>query len=661
MPARDHLQRVSAEGDESGRTEERLRRRVERERAARLEAESISERVTRELYDKQQGLILLQQVARAANDATDVAEAIQSVLDAVCGYRSWPVGHAWLADESGLLCSTGIWSGDMERYAAFVESSAGARYGPGEGLPGRALQSAASVWIVLRDELGTLPRGETMIGTGLRSGLCLPVFVGTEVVGVLEFFAHHVNEPDGDLLELMSQIGTSLGRVIERQRAADELVHQATHDALTGLPNRVLIREHLTRALSRQRRRSEEQLAVFFVDLDGFKAINDTLGHATGDRVLRDIARRLKAILRPHDTLGRLGGDEFIVVCEGLTRELPIATIAERLAGALRDPLRLDGEEFIVTASIGISMGNGEEDPDELIEQADAAMYRSKELGRNRYQVFSDDLRVRLAARFEIERALRHAVELDELRLLYQPEVDLRTGRVVGVEALLRWQRGDRLVPPMEFIPLAEETGLIVGLGAWVLREAVRQSREWHDDDALARVPWMAVNLSVRQLSDPALMETVAEALETHGPDAAHLFLEVTESLILEDADAGLSLLADLKALGTEIAIDDFGTGYASLSHLRKFPASLLKVDRSFVATIAEDPRTRAIVAAIIDMAHALGLEAVAEGIETVEQLQVVRELGCDLGQGYLFARPLPADEVRALLLLDEPHAALAG
>ena len=652
---------MSSGAEEGRQVEERLRRRVERERAARLEAESISERVTRELYDKQQGLMLLQQVAHAANDAVDVAAALRFALDAIRAHRAWPVGHAWLNDESGTLCSTGIWSGDMERYAIFAEASAGARYVAGEGLPGRVLERAAPVWLASEDELAVLPRGSTMVEAGLRSALCFPLFVGDAVAGVLEFFAHRVHDPDADVLELMAQIGTQLGRVIERQQAADQLRHQATHDALTGLPNRVLIRDHLSRALSRERRRPGEQLAVFFVDLDGFKAINDTLGHATGDRVLRDIAGRLKAIIRPHDTLGRLGGDEFVVVCEGLTRELPVATIAERLAGALRDPLRLDGEEFIVTASIGVSMSGGDEDPDELIEQADAAMYRSKELGRNRYEVFSEDLRVRLAARVETERALRRAVDLDELRLLYQPELDLRTGRVVGVEALLRWQRGDVLVPPMEFIPLAEETGLIVGLGAWVLREAVRQSREWHDDDALARVPWMAVNLSVRQLSDPALIETVAGALATRGADAAKLFLEVTESLILEDADAGLSLLADLKALGTEIAIDDFGTGYASLSHLRKFPASLLKVDRSFIATVADDPRTRAIVAAIVDMAHALGLESVAEGIETAEQLAVVRELGCDLGQGYLFARPLPAGELRELLRRDEPHPAVTG
>lgn len=661
MSSGDHVQRLSGEPPGDPQDPERLRRRVDRERAARLEAEAISERVTRELYDKQQGLILLERVAKAANEAADITEALATALPAIRAQRSWPVGHAWLLGDDGKLSSTDLWSGDMDRYAEFQRVTHEIRFGPGEGLPGRVLATGSPLWVTGEDELAHLPRGPAMIATGLRTALCFPLLLGREVVGVLEFYAHYPHDPDADVLSLMEQIGTQLGRVVERQRADETLRHQATHDALTGLPNRVLIIEHLSRALSRQQRRTGEQTAVFFIDLDGFKFVNDTLGHAAGDRVLRDVARRLRAILRPHDTFGRLSGDEFVIVCEGITRDLPVASIAERAGQALHDPFELDGEQFIVTASIGIVLADGSETPEALIAQADAAMYRSKELGRARYEVFSEALRTRLAKRIGVERALRHAVERDELLLHYQPEIDLRTGRLVGVEALLRWRRGDTVVLPADFIPVAEETGLIVPLGAWVLHEAVRQSEAWQADPSIVDVPWTAVNLSVRQLSDPGLMETVRSALTGRGSNPATLFMEVTESLTLEDAEAGLIVLTDLKSLGTEIAIDDFGTGYASLSYLRKFPASLLKVDRSFTATIDHDPRTRAIVSAIIEMAHALGLSVVGEGIETAEQLRVMRDLGCDLGQGFYFARPAPAVELRAMLAADAPFVDLLG
>jgi diguanylate cyclase (GGDEF)-like protein len=398
---------------------------------------------------------------------------------------------------------------------------------------------------------------------------------------------------------------------------------------------------------------------VFFLDLDGFKSVNDTLGHAAGDRVLRDVAQRLLGVIRPHDTLGRQSGDEFVIVCESLETEFPIATIAERLSEALTAPFELDGEQFLVSASVGIVLTESDEDASKLIQQADAAMYRAKELGRGRYEIFSDELRERISRRLEIERALRGAVERSEMVLHYQPQVHLSTGAIAGVEALLRWERPDGMVMPNDFVPMAEETGLIVPIGAWVLREAVDQSWTWQSDADIQEAPWTSVNLSVRQLSDPDLMASVREVLSEHSSDPSKLFLEVTESLILEDAEQGLTVLTALKALGTEIAIDDFGTGYASLSYLRRFPATILKVDRSFIAAINDDDRTRAIVTAIIEMAHALGLETVAEGIETVEQLTTVRELGCDLGQGFLFARPMPAAELGPLLRERLPFASM--
>jgi len=659
VPSGDHVQPVDDGGtsDVEDRAT-RLTRRLARERAARVEAETISERVTRELYDKQQGLILTETVAKAANEASGIDDAIATGLEAIREHRSWRIGHLWLLDESGEMRSTGVWAGDLERDAAFRAASENLSFGPGLGLPGRVLSERRAVWIRSAEELAALPRADAMTAAHLRTALCFPLFTGADVVGALEFFADREIEPDEDLIALMTQVGTQLGRVVERQRAADALIHQATHDALTGLPNRALILDQLKRSLSRQLRREGERTAVFFIDLDGFKSVNDTLGHAAGDRVLRQVAQRLLTVIRPHDTLGRLGGDEFVIICEALTEEHPVTVIAERLASALRPHVELDGEQFLVTASVGIALAEGPETPNALIEQADAAMYRSKELGRARYEIFSDELRERIATRLDLERSLRHAVARDELCLHYQPEVDLRTGAIVGLEALVRWQRPHGLVMPGGFIGMAEDTGLIVPIGAWVLNDALRQMALWGADDSCPDVPWISVNLSVRQLSDPDLLPTVSATLKHHGADAAKLFLEVTESVILDDAEAGLTVLTALKSLGTEIAIDDFGTGYASLSYLREFPASVVKVDRSFIATIDQDVRTHSIVQAIVAMARALELTTVAEGIETPGQLAAVCELGFDIGQGYLFARPAPADQVTPLLTERYPFAA---
>jgi diguanylate cyclase (GGDEF)-like protein len=638
----------------------RLKRRLARERAARYEAETISERATRELYDKQQRLLLLGELVTAANEATSVEQAIATALKAVCGHCAWPLGHAWLRAADGELDPTGLWAGADERLNSFREATEDLRLAPGVGLPGQVLAEHRAVWLLDFAKISSLPRADVAAAVGLHTAIGFPILVGSDVVGVLEFFTERVLQPDPELIELMAQVGTELGRVVERQQAAERLLHQATHDSLTGLPNRVLIRDELRRALSRLRRQPEGHTAVFFVDLDGFKAVNDTLGHATGDGILRDVAERLGGILRPHDLLGRLSGDEFVVVCEELTAEYPIATIAERIDDALREPFSLHGELFQITASIGVTSALPDKEPEELIAEADAAMYRAKQLGRARWEAYSEELGARLRQRTELERSLRHAVDRDELRLDYQPEVDLRSGRIVGVEALLRWQRDDVTVMPAEFISLAEETGLIVPIGRWVLAEALRQARVWEMDCSIDEAPWMSVNLSVRQLADPELIARVAGTLARHEFDPSKLLLEVTESVILDDVEAGLTVLTQLKQLGTEIAIDDFGTGYASLSYLRRFPASGVKIDRSFIATLG-DARTHAIVMAMIELAHALGLTVIAEGIETAEQLTVLRALGCDLGQGYLFARPASAEAIEPLLRGSEQFAPLLG
>jgi diguanylate cyclase (GGDEF)-like protein/PAS domain S-box-containing protein len=432
--------------------------------------------------------------------------------------------------------------------------------------------------------------------------------------------------------------------ISERKEAELELSHAALHDTLTGLPNRALFHDRLGLALRRTERRSGS-VAVLFCDLDRFKIVNDSLGHDAGDRLLVDVAHRISAALRPADTVARFGGDEFTILCEDIAGEIEAATIAQRIVDVFREPFLLeDGEVFLAT-SLGIAIARGgDERAEDLIRDADAAMYRAKERGKGRYEIFDEAMRADAVARLETESALRRALERGELRLHYQPQIDLATGAISGFEALVRWEHPVRgLLGPAAFIPLAEETGLIVGIGEWVLREACTEARRWPQPLMLA------VNLSARQLAQPDLVAMVRRALAETGTDPSTLCLEITESAVMESGAATTAQLRALKSLGVQLAIDDFGTGFSSLAHLRRFPVDVLKVDGTFVAGLGREPQDASIAAAVISLAHALGLKTVAEGVETEQQLAILEELGCDLGQGYLFGRPLPPDEVGRL------------
>jgi len=396
------------------------------------------------------------------------------------------------------------------------------------------------------------------------------------------------------------------------------------------------------------------RVAVLFLDLDHFKVVNDSLGHALGDRLLVAIAERLKVALRPDDTIARFGGDEFVVLCEELHGRADAIAIADRVNAAVSGPFVIDDVEVFVGMSIGIAFPDrlgGDLDPATLIRDADAAMYRAKERGRGRWEVFDNAMRASAVDRLDIENALRRAIERRELRVFYQPVVHLGTGGIVGVEALLRWEHGERgLLLPGDFITVAEETGLIVPFGTWVLEQACRQLVRWqtaHPD--LPRLS-VAVNLSGRQLGHPKLVDDIGEVLSDTGIDPAQVELEITESVLMDDVEMSEETLQRLKALGVRLAVDDFGTGYSSLSYLRRFPVDLLKVDRSFVDGLGSDPSDSAIAAAVITLAHTLGLEAVAEGVETETQLAELRRLQCDTAQGFLLARPAPGDAIGELL-----------
>jgi diguanylate cyclase (GGDEF)-like protein len=386
-------------------------------------------------------------------------------------------------------------------------------------------------------------------------------------------------------------------------------------------------------------------LAILFIDLDRFKNINDTLGHEAGDRVLKQVAERLLGCLREGDTVGRLGGDEFVVLIEELAQPMHVAAVAQKIIAAVAQPVVLEAHEFHITASIGISTyPDDSEDMQGLLKNADISMYRAKEQGKNNYQFYSALMNIHTLDRLALESGLRHALERNEFLLHYQPKVDIGSGRITGMEALLRWQRpGQELIPPAQFIALAEETGLIVPIGEWVLRTACARNKSWREEG----LPPLriAVNLSARQFAHANLLQDVARALRETGLDPAALEFEITESMVMHDPERAVTLLTRLKAMGIHLSIDDFGTGYSSLSYLKRFPIDSVKIDRSFIHDIPGDADDAAITRAIIAMAHSLRLKVIAEGVETEEQLSFLRELGCDEMQGYYFSEPLAEDE----------------
>jgi diguanylate cyclase (GGDEF)-like protein/PAS domain S-box-containing protein len=438
--------------------------------------------------------------------------------------------------------------------------------------------------------------------------------------------------------------------ITDRKRVEAQLAHAAMHDSLTGLPNRALVLDRLRQVLARGGR-SGAHSAVLFLDLDRFKLVNDSTGHASGDEVLVQVSERLASVTRPGDTLGRFGGDEFVIICESLDHPTDATVVAERLLSSLQAPLVLHGQELFITASIGIAHALPGDDPGDLLRDADAALYRAKEHGRAGYAVFDDGMRAQIRQRLDVGNRLRHAVSGDGLFLEYQPVVSLAAGRCVGAEALLRWRGESGVIRPDEFIPVAEETGLIVPIGEWVMREACRQLAAWQLLDGFPQDFHVAVNVSARQLGQPDFVNDVARSLDDSGLAPGQLTLEVTESVLMTDQEAAAATMTALRSLGVPLSIDDFGTGFSSLGYLERLPIDELKVDRTFVAPLGRRDRADAIVESVVNLAHAVGLSVVAEGVEHPDQVDILREMSCDFAQGYHFARPLAADNALAFAL----------
>ena len=483
------------------------------------------------------------------------------------------------------------------------------------------------------------------------SGMSVLVRTRADAWGLLAVYSETTRTFEPDEAEFLAAVANVVSGAVERHRVEEGIRHRALHDPLTGLPNRTLVLDRLAGALAR-RRRDEGAVAVVLLDLDHFKLVNDSLGHRAGDELLTSLAPRLQDAVRPSDTVARLGGDEFVVVCEDLDGVRAAVQVAERLVAAVRQPLVLGDAEHFASASIGIALAeSAEADPQTLIRDADAAMYRAKERGRGRYELFDESLRQRVLVRLRTESELRRALERDELVVHYQPVVDLRDQSIAAVEAVVRWQHPERgLLEPIDFIQVAEETGLIMPLGDVVLTTACRDVAGWQRRFDGEPPVMLCVNASAMQIADTAFPARVAEIARRSGLAAGSLAIEITESVLIDEAHAPVTVLNRMRDYGLVLMLDDFGTGYSGLSYLRRFPLDVLKIDRSFIAGLGTDGEDSAIVTAIIGMARALGLTVVAEGVESREQLAQLTLLDCDRAQGFLFAPPTPADRIEQMI-----------
>jgi diguanylate cyclase (GGDEF)-like protein len=491
---------------------------------------------------------------------------------------------------------------------------------------------------------------ELLIRDGIQSLLLVPLRLENECWGYLgladcTFERHWSKHEESTLLTMAASI---IG-ARQRQQVEEKIRYQALHDLLTGLPNRLLFNELLSKTLSNATRNSES-LAVIFLDLDRFKVINDTLGHTLGDQLLQSVAQRLQDLLRGGDTIARWGGDEFTILLPRVTDIEEVTQVAYRILQALKDAFHLQGHELYVSASLGIALlDRNSPDAETLIQHADAALYYAKDKGRNNYQFYSVSLSAKNPELLTLEKSLRYALERNELRLYYQPRVNIATGEITSMEALLRWQHPEMgLVAPSVFIPLAEESGLIIPVGEWVLRTACSQNKTWQD----AGFPpiMIAVNLSLKQFRQPKLVEIIATVLEQTGLEPRFLELEIMETTAIEDVDFTRRVLEDLQQMGVYISIDDFGTGHSSLSRLQLLPLHNLKIDQSFIKDLTQDAKVAHIIKAIVTLGHSLGLKLTAEGVETQEQLEFLKSINCEEVQGFLFYRPLSAQKATEIL-----------
>jgi diguanylate cyclase (GGDEF)-like protein len=585
-------------------------------------------------------------IARLLVGTSEARSVMSQALEAICQRMGWDVGACWSVGPDGLARSGPAWcSGGDALIDQFMRVSKGLTYRRDEGLLGQAWSTGDLVVIDTTGCDDDFTRSALASQAGLVCGVVLPLSGGRQPMA-LEFFSRRRVELEAGTLESLRTVALQVAQFEQRMQAEQALRHLATHDALTGLHNRASLQQQMALAITRSVRH-RKRMAVLFVDLDRFKHINDTLGHGAGDTIIQVAARRLAATLREGDTVVRFGGDEFVLVLEDLAEASDAAVVAGKVLACCAEPFVIDGRELHLSASVGVSVYPEDgSDGETLLKNADTAMYRAKDKGRGGYQYYAAQMNAMGTERLMLESGLRRAIERDELMLFYQPKLDLRTQLITGVEALMRWRHPVLgMVSPAQFIPIAEETGLIEAMGRWALERACRDAQSWVRD-GLPPLR-MSVNLSVRQLGSPTLIDDIGAVLARTGLEPERLELEITESAMMRNPEQAAALLAQIRDIGVGLAIDDFGTGYSSLSYLKRFPLSVVKIDRSFVKDLPQDRDAQALASGILALAHGLRMKVVAEGVETGEQLAWLRQHGCDEIQGFLLCKPIPADEAR--------------
>jgi diguanylate cyclase (GGDEF)-like protein len=623
----------------------------------------LKERADRDrvLFDSRERLARMLAALSATNEAMMRAKSRHQLFQlvseaAVKGGKFTATTISVVEPDSDFLRIVAV-SGPSADVSRTVKTSTSAAHPEGRGLSGTAFRTGQPC--ISNDYLADQQRSVfhgVVRSTGALSGAALPLLSRGEAVGVLLFMSAERDAFTPEFVELLERLAANLSyalenfdRVDEKEIAEERIKYLATHDSLTELPNRAMFGQLLNYSI-KTAQRYERRCAVLFIDLDRFKIINDSLGHEAGDHLLIEMARRLRTSVRANDVVARLGGDEFVILLNEIEDSNQVALIAHGLLSALSGPMELTGQECRVTASIGVSIFP-EDGADEqtLMKNADMAMYQAKQEGKNDIRFFSHEIKGQSVDRLMMEAGLRRALERDELCLHYQPKLEVATGRIAGVEALLRWNHPDLgLVPPLRFIPLAEETGSIIPIGRWVMNAACEQNMAWQRQGVPPLL--MAINVSPRQFSDENLLGYIDEALQVSGMDPTLLQIEITESMVMLNVEKAVQVLDAIQSRGVRLAIDDFGTGYSSMSVMKRFPIDTIKIDRSFIRDLPQNSEDIAIARAIIDMGKALGLTVVAEGVETHEQSEFLREHACDEIQGFLVSKPVPPDRIGELV-----------
>ena len=591
-------------------------------------------------------------VTRILEESRTVEDALPHLLRTIAEASGWVYGARWELDKAAnLLRCMETWCVDAPEVREFMALSRLRTQTPGasKGPIHKVWGSNAPVWIADVAQEINMRRGPAALKAGLHSIFAFPILVGEEFYGVIELFGREARQPDPGLVGVVHAIGSQIGQFMARKAAEQNLRFVASHDPLTGLFNRNIFNERLHQALA-QAARFERSLSLLFIDLDGFKLINDTHGHNAGDALLAELAARLRTTLREGDVIGRMGGDEFVVLIEEFAEVSQVAEVAKKLLDTVTRPFVLHGQSCQVTASLGISIYPDDgSDAQTLLKNADMAMYLVKQQGKNSFRFYSPQMNVHLMERLSLESGLRHAIERGELLLLYQPRVGVRDGQVTGMEALMRWQHPTQgMIGPSEFIPVAEDAGLMAAIGEWALHSACRQARAWRDLGLpMLRV---AVNLSHKQFQQESLIQVVREALHRVTLEPARLELEITEEMVIRNPERAVRLLTQLKEIGVRVVVDGFGAGYSSLSFLRRLPIDSVKIDHSLIVDLPRNNDAAALTRGVIAMAHSLGLTVIAEGVETREQWEFLNQQGCEEMQGNYFSAPVAPEIVPGIV-----------